>query len=126
MLLQPLLTISSAYRVHTFERKGCVPSYLCQSYFANEKHTSKVDWSSEVIPSHLSLSLYDFNTATNHESIERAEKMAIIISNLFHITIHFNIKTTHVPPPSHLPRNLFRIDIPRVPSSSFIVPKLAR
>ena len=57
MLLQPLLTISSAYRVHTFERQCYVPSYLYQSYVANEKHNSEVDWSSEVIPSHLSLSL---------------------------------------------------------------------
>ena len=97
MLLQPLLTISSAYRVHTFERQYCVPLYLCQSYLANEKHNFEVDWSSEVIPSHLSLS--EFDTTTNRESIERAEKMAITISNLFHITIHFNIKTTRVPPP---------------------------
>ena len=96
MLLQPLLTISSAYRVHTFERQCYVPSYLYQSYVANEKHNSEVDWSSEVIPSHLSLSLYEFDTAT---SIERAEKMAITISNLFHITIHFNIKATLISPP---------------------------
>ena len=94
MLLQPLLTISSAYRVHTFERQYCVPLYLCQSYLANEKHNSEVDWSSEVIPSHLSLSLYEFDTAAS----SGPKRWQLQFQILFHITIHFNIKPTRVPP----------------------------
>ena len=110
MLLQPLLTISSAYRVHTFERQCYVPLYLCQSYLANEKHNSEVDWSSEVIPSHLSLSLYEFDTAT---SIERAEKMAITISNFisYHNTLQYQshaylppLASTKEPLPNRYPK----------------------